>query len=80
MPHLLGLKLPDQELKMNTMSRVLATTMMLGVTMIALSGCPRQEGPAERAGKELDQALEKTGKQIEKAGDRVQDAAKGEKK
>ncbi len=54
----------------------------LGVTALlaALSGCQKQEGPAERAGKDVDQAVEKVGEQIEKAGDSIQDAAKGDKK
>jgi hypothetical protein len=34
----------------------------------------------ERAGKEVDQAVDKTGQQIEKAGDAIQDAAQGDKK
>ena len=38
------------------------------------------EGPAEHAGKEVDKAVDKAGQQIEKAGDRIQDAAKGDKK
>ena len=47
---------------------------------MVLAGCPQKEGPAERAGKSVDKAMDKAGQQIEKAGERVQDAAKGEKK
>lgn len=46
----------------------------------ALSGCQKQEGPAEHAGKEVDKAVEKAGEKIEKAGENIQDAAKGDKK
>ena len=48
--------------------------------LLVLAGCPQKEGPAERAGKSVDKAMDKAGQQIEKAGERVQDAAKGEKK
>jgi hypothetical protein len=48
--------------------------------LVSLSGCQKSEGPAERAGKEIDSAMGKAGQQIEKAGENIQDAAKGEKK
>ena len=50
--------------------------MLLGL----VPGCQQQEGPAEKAGKELDKEVEKVGQQIEKAGDAIQDAAKSDKK
>lgn len=57
---------------------------MVGLTAIALvvmlGGCPQKEGPGERAGKAVDNAMDKTGQKIEKAGEAVQDAAKGDKK
>jgi hypothetical protein len=34
----------------------------------------------ERAGKQVDKAVDKTGQQIEKAGQNIQDTAKGNKK
>lgn len=54
----------------------LAVSSLLGT----LIGCEKAEGPAERAGKNVDQAVEKVGAQIEKAGNSIQEAAKGEKK
>jgi hypothetical protein len=48
--------------------------------LIGLCGCQKQEGPMERAGKQVDKAVDKTGQQIEKAGENIQDAAKGNKK
>ena len=45
-----------------------------------LSACEKQEGPAERAGKQVDKAVESVGKQVEKAGEKIQDAAKDAKK
>lgn len=52
--------------------------LIMGALLVALSAC-QKEGPAEQAGKELDQATEKVGEQIEKAGDDIQDAAKDDK-
>ena len=63
------------KLKKNT-----ATALAVSVLMLALYGCQKHEGPAESAGKEIDKAAKKTGEQIEKAGDKIQDAASGEKK
>jgi hypothetical protein len=48
--------------------------------LIGLCGCQKQEGPVERAGKQVDKAVDKTGQQIEKAGENIQDMAKGNKK
>ncbi len=60
----------------NSVSAALVTSALL----VALSGCQKQKGPAERAGKEADKAIEKVGQQIEKAGNNIQDAARGDKK
>jgi hypothetical protein len=61
-------------------SKAVSAALVMSALLVALPGCQKQEGPAERAGKEVDKAVEKTGQQIEKAGDRIQDAAKGDKK
>jgi hypothetical protein len=60
----------------NGMIAVLAA----GTLTIGIAACERHEGPAERAGKEIDKAMEKTGQQIEKAGDAIQETARGERK
>lgn len=57
-----------------------AIMFAVGILAAVLSGCQKQEGPAEHAGKEVDKAVEKTGQQIEKAGDKIEDAAKDAKK
>jgi hypothetical protein len=57
-----------------------STALIVSALLVALSGCEGKEGPAEQAGKEVDQATEKAGEQIEKAGEDIQDAAKGEAK
>jgi len=49
----------------------------IGALIAGLSGCQKQEGPAESAGKEIDKAIGTVGKNIEKAGEKIQDAAKG---
>ena len=56
------------------------TALIVGAVLAVLAGCQKQEGPAERAGKEVDQAAAKVGQQIEKAGESVQEAARGDKK
>jgi hypothetical protein len=57
-----------------------SAVLIIGTLLSPLSGCQKQEGPAERAGKEVDKAVDKAGQTLEKAGDSIQDAAKGEKK
>ncbi|MGP1680616.1 MAG: hypothetical protein ACTS6J_26115 [Burkholderiales bacterium] len=57
---------------------IIATVM--SALILGLSGCPQKEGPAEKAGKSVDKAMDKAGEQIEQAGKNVQDAAKGDKK
>ncbi len=47
--------------------------------VLALVGCQKEEGPAEKAGKEVDKAVEKLGEKVEQAGDAIQDAAKDAK-
>ncbi len=58
-----------------TVSAALAATALL----VVLSACQKQEGPAVRAGKKVDETVDKAGQQLEKAGDSIQDAAKGNK-
>ena len=52
------------------------TAMAMMVLVMGLSACEKKEGPAERAGKEVDKAVEGAGKQIEKAGQKIEEAAK----
>ena len=55
------------------------TAVIMIVLIVGLSGC-KKEGPMERAGKKVDQTVEKAGEQIEKAGESVKDAVKDAKK
>jgi hypothetical protein len=56
------------------MSRLnwLVAVTLLGLT---LSAC-QKEGPAEKAGKEIDKAAKDVGQSMEKAADKVNEAAK----
>ena len=76
---------------MTKIGRSIIAALVLGTLVAGLSGCQKKEGPAERAGKEIDKAAEKTGQQIEKAadkigekfekaGEKIKDAAKDVKK
>jgi hypothetical protein len=67
--------------------RIVVAALVLSVLVAGLSGCKKKEGPAERAGKEIDKAAEKTGQGIgnvvnkagekmEQAGDKIKDAVK----
>lgn len=60
--------------------KTICAALVMTALLATLIGCQKQEGPAERAGKEVDKTTAKVGQQIEKAGDNIQDAAKGNKK
>ncbi len=55
-----------------------AKTIMLMLCFLGslffIMGC-EQEGPAEKAGKSVDQTTEKAGEQLERAGENIQDSA-----
>lgn len=55
------------------------SALLMGVLLVALPACQKQEGPVEKAGKEVDKAAEKVGQKIENAGNSLKDAAKGDK-
>jgi hypothetical protein len=54
--------------------------LLSGALLAPLTGCQREEGPAEKAGRAVDKAVENVGQQIEKAGESIQGAAKGDRK
>jgi predicted small lipoprotein YifL len=51
-------------------------TLLMMITLAALAGCQR-EGPAEKAGRQVDEAGKAASRSIEKAGENVRDAVKG---
>ena len=54
---------------MKNIVRSFIVALMLCALFAGLSGCKKKEGPAERAGREIDKAAEKSGQQIDKAVD-----------
>jgi hypothetical protein len=62
---------------MTQFGKYFGALLAMGLLLVALPGCEKHEGPAERAGKDIDQAVENTGQKVENLGDRIQDAAKG---
>ena len=65
---------------MNRIKRGLVACVAVGILVTGLAGCEKKEGPAERAGKEIDKSVEGAGKQLEKAGQKIQDAAQDAKR
>ncbi len=58
---------------MNRFTKNVIAALLLGAIFFGLSACQKEEGPAERAGKAMDNA-------VEKAGEKIQDAAKDAQK
>ena len=61
-------------------SEILASAVVFPL-FITLAGCEgkKEEGPAERAGKQLDEAASALGKSIEDAGKNIRDAVSSAK-
>lgn len=53
-------------------------TLLLLLAIAALAACEK-EGPAEKAGRQLDQAADKAAQSVEKAGENARDAVNGKK-
>ena len=53
---------------------IVSAALVMSALLVALSGFEKQGGPAEQAGKAVDNAVERTGEQMEKAGDTIQKA------
>jgi hypothetical protein len=66
-------------MKLSKLNTTVGTAFVLSALLAALPGCQKQEGPGEQMGKGVDRATERAGQQIEKAGDKIQDAARGDK-
>jgi len=56
-------------------SNIISTALIASALLIAIPGC--EKGPAQKAGKSIDNAVDNTGDQIEKAGDAIKDTAQG---
>jgi len=57
---------------MNRKNRIVGA-VVAGMLICALAAC-QKEGPAEKAGKEIDKAMSSAGNQIQAAGDKVREA------
>jgi len=66
-------------MKSSKLSTTVGTAFVLSALLAALPGCQKQEGPGEQMGKGVDRATERAGEQVEKAGEKIQDAARGDK-
>jgi hypothetical protein len=68
----------ERTMKFMRLSATVGSALVVSALLAALAGC-QNEGPAQKAGKAVDNATDKAGQQIEKAGNNIQDAAKGNK-
>jgi hypothetical protein len=57
---------------MRTLSRWLASILLATVLSLGLMGC-ENEGPAEKAGERIDEAVEEAGEAVEDAGDKIRE-------
>jgi hypothetical protein len=53
---------------------VTGTALIVGLLLVALSGC--EKGPAEKAGENIDDAVDKVGESLGNAGDSIQEAGR----
>ena len=60
--------------------RKIAGLVIVGLFVFALSACQKEEGPAEKAGKEIDKAAKQAGQAMEKAAESIKDAVKKDSK
>lgn len=65
---------------MNQASKSIVTACATIILLAGLSACQKPEGPAERAGKSIDETTQKAGQEIQKAGEQIQDTANDAKK
>jgi hypothetical protein len=57
------------------LSNIISAVVVASALFIVIPGC--EKGPAEKAGASIDNAVEKTGDQIEKAGNAIKESANG---
>lgn len=65
---------------MNQSTKSIATAFAAIILLASLSACQKPEGPAERAGKSIDDTTQKAGQEIEKAGEQIQQSVDDAKK
>lgn len=52
-----------------TLSRRVALALLAGLLSLGLAACEDEQGPAEEAGEEVDEAVEEAGDEVEEATD-----------
>lgn len=65
---------------MNQLVKRFGTGLILGLLVTGLAACGHKEGPAEKAGKAVDNAVDTAGQKIQQAGEDLQNVAKGDNK
>jgi hypothetical protein len=58
------------------LSKFASSFIAAAAVVVTLTGCQEKEGPAEKAGKEIDKAAASMGQAIENAGEKIQNSAK----
>ncbi len=59
---------------MNGFSQFSRLLAVCALTVLSGPGCETEEGPAEKAGKAIDEAVESSGNAVEKAGRKIDEA------
>lgn len=76
----MGMNFFDQLVLPNMkLNRSISLAIIRSAFIASLSACEKERS-TEKAGKAVDNVIGKTGQQVEKAGDNIQDAAKRDKK
>jgi hypothetical protein len=66
---------PSQSAQEKPMTlKPIVTVTAVAMALFLSAGCSREEGPAEKAGKAIDEAVEDSKNAVENAGDKVEDA------
>lgn len=60
--------------------RKIGCLAIAALLVFSLAACQKEEGPAEKAGKEIDKAAKEAGQAMERAAESVKEAVKKESK
>lgn len=63
---------------MKKVLKAFASAALVLSLLFGISGCQRQEGPAERAGEQNDEAVEEGGEQLQEAEEEAREKTQGE--
>jgi hypothetical protein len=68
---------PSREVGVKKLFRFIIGTVIAALIIAGPAGCQKQEGPAEKAGKQIDESVEKGGEQLQEAGKEVEKSGEG---